>query len=166
MAISTTPQHRSLLYFDKNMVIALSAFLCFVIFAVALNSILRCALRLSRRFSSADDHQQIFVIRPADNVIMFRSPRLIEHGKNIDSCSINSRVASQIPEMLYGSLEEGMRIPVTECPICLAEFEGGERVRILPGCNHGFHVECIDAWYGMGTSHLSCPICRRCLARS
>nr|AFK42834.1 unknown [Lotus japonicus] len=48
----------------------------------------------------------------------------------------------------------------TECVICLSEFTDGEKVRVLPKCNHGFHVRCIDKWL---SSHSSCPKCRQCL---
>ncbi|KAI9123071.1 hypothetical protein K1719_005960 [Acacia pycnantha] len=44
-----------------------------------------------------------------------------------------------------------------ECPVCLSVFEDGEEVRKLPGCNHSFHVICIDMWL---YSHLDCPVCR------
>ncbi|RZS19368.1 hypothetical protein BHM03_00051776, partial [Ensete ventricosum] len=49
----------------------------------------------------------------------------------------------------------------SECSIYLSEFAPGERVRVLLGCNHGFHVHCIDRWL---VSRLSCPTCRRCLS--
>ncbi|KAK9055635.1 hypothetical protein SSX86_026720 [Deinandra increscens subsp. villosa] len=44
-----------------------------------------------------------------------------------------------------------------ECVICLSEVSEGEETHILPNCNHGFHVECIDMWF---YSHSTCPICR------
>ncbi|XP_020252585.1 RING-H2 finger protein ATL66-like [Asparagus officinalis] len=54
----------------------------------------------------------------------------------------------------------------SDCAICLAEFKIGEWLRVLPGCSHGFHLQCIDAWL---CSHLDCPLCRkqvRCSSRS
>ncbi|CAI9105396.1 OLC1v1004307C1 [Oldenlandia corymbosa var. corymbosa] len=44
-----------------------------------------------------------------------------------------------------------------ECAVCLSEFEDGESLRVLPGCKHSFHVECIDLWF---RSHSNCPLCR------
>ncbi|KAK9054771.1 hypothetical protein SSX86_025850 [Deinandra increscens subsp. villosa] len=44
-----------------------------------------------------------------------------------------------------------------ECAICLSEVGEGEKTRMLPKCDHGFHVECIDMWF---YSNSTCPICR------
>lgn len=44
-----------------------------------------------------------------------------------------------------------------ECAVCLCEVAEGEEARLLPKCNHGFHVECIDMWLH---SHTTCPLCR------
>ncbi|KAL2635797.1 hypothetical protein R1flu_007276 [Riccia fluitans] len=44
-----------------------------------------------------------------------------------------------------------------ECSICLIDFVENENVRLLPRCNHVFHVNCIDTWF---LSHVSCPVCR------
>ncbi|EER99258.1 hypothetical protein BDA96_02G292200 [Sorghum bicolor] len=45
-----------------------------------------------------------------------------------------------------------------ECAVCLAEYAGGEEVRVLPTCRHGFHRECVDRW--LLTRAPTCPVCR------
>ncbi|GFY92086.1 RING/U-box superfamily protein [Actinidia rufa] len=45
----------------------------------------------------------------------------------------------------------------TECAVCLSEFIDDESLRLLPKCNHAFHLPCIDAWL---KSHSNCPLCR------
>ncbi|MBA0771581.1 hypothetical protein Gotri_007075, partial [Gossypium trilobum] len=45
----------------------------------------------------------------------------------------------------------------TDCAVCLTEFEEDETLRLLPKCNHAFHVPCIDTWL---RSHTTCPMCR------
>ncbi|CAN6198704.1 unnamed protein product [Urochloa humidicola] len=45
-----------------------------------------------------------------------------------------------------------------ECAVCLAEYAGGEEVRVLPACRHGFHRECVDRW--LLTRAPTCPVCR------
>ncbi|KAK0599183.1 hypothetical protein LWI29_003038 [Acer saccharum] len=47
-----------------------------------------------------------------------------------------------------------------DCSICLDEYEDGELCRVIPVCNHMFHLKCIGHWL---KDHLTCPICRRCL---
>ncbi|KGN44159.1 NEP1-interacting protein-like 1 [Cucumis sativus] len=66
------------------------------------------------------------------------------------------------------SMESVQMLPVCEydhttvnsisCSICLEEFEDGEIGRILPNCDHFFHVVCIDQWLHL---HGSCPFCRK-----
>lgn len=122
--------------FDSNMVIILAALLCALICALGLNSIVRCALRCGRRFG----------FETQENVAV----RLASTGLTKDALG-------KIPVVVY---KAGINIPATDCPICLAEFGQGEKVRILPRCNHGFHVKCIDTWL---MSHSSCPNCRQIL---
>ncbi|KAB1220031.1 RING-H2 finger protein ATL52 [Morella rubra] len=49
----------------------------------------------------------------------------------------------------------------TDCSVCLSEFLESESVRLLPKCNHAFHLPCIDTWL---KSHSSCPLCRSNIA--
>lgn len=44
-----------------------------------------------------------------------------------------------------------------ECAVCLSYFEEEESVRILPRCQHTFHLSCIDKWF---EAHANCPLCR------
>lgn len=123
--------------FDANMVVILAALLCALICALGLNSIVRCALRCSRRLALQETPEQA-------------AARLAATG-------LKKRDLKQIPVAVYGT---GVSFPSTECPICLGDFLDGEKVRVLPKCNHGFHVSCIDTWL---LSHSSCPNCRHSL---
>ncbi|XP_062164813.1 E3 ubiquitin-protein ligase ATL23 [Alnus glutinosa] len=45
----------------------------------------------------------------------------------------------------------------TECAVCLDEIESRQPARLIPGCHHGFHVQCADTWL---SKHSVCPVCR------
>lgn len=63
-------------------------------------------------------------------------------------------VLRSLPVLVYSAedFKEGL-----ECAVCLSELVNGEKARLLPKCNHGFHVDCIDMWF---QSHATCPLCR------
>lgn len=131
--------------FDANMVIILAALLCVLIFALGLNSLVRCCLHCARRLSSSSS-------APSSS----SSPAPAPAG-------LKRKALRRIPVEVYGASNgvtaEG-RAAAAECAICLGEFAGGEKVRVLPRCRHGFHVRCIDAWLA---AHSSCPNCRASL---
>ncbi|KAL9290180.1 RING-H2 finger protein ATL51 [Arabidopsis thaliana] len=51
----------------------------------------------------------------------------------------------------------------SDCSVCLSEFQENESLRLLPKCNHAFHVPCIDTWL---KSHSNCPLCRAFIVTS
>lgn len=44
-----------------------------------------------------------------------------------------------------------------DCAVCLETFRDSQRCRLLPACNHSFHVECVDSWLLKASI---CPLCR------
>lgn len=120
--------------FDANTIIILVALLCALICALGLNSIVRCVLRCT------DSTEQTTTVSTTRG--------------------LKKKQLKKIPVTEYGGDGGGEGVPAAEaaeCPICLGEFEKGDKVRMLPKCNHGFHVRCIDTWL---LSHSSCPNCR------
>ncbi|KAJ4715393.1 RING-H2 finger protein [Melia azedarach] len=132
-------------YFDensslhKNFLLVLSVLVCSIIFTLVLNYFIRCTLRCLSLISS--DSSRSSSARPPIN-------------KGIKKKTLNT-----FPVEKY-SAESKLPGLETECVICLSEFASGDRVRLLPKCNHGFHVHCIDKWL---KSNSSCPKCRHCL---
>ncbi|ERN04143.1 RING-H2 finger protein ATL52 [Amborella trichopoda] len=45
----------------------------------------------------------------------------------------------------------------TDCAVCLGKFSSKDLMRVLPLCNHIFHMSCVDVWL---RGHTSCPLCR------
>uniref|UniRef100_A0A0E0KQH8 RING-type domain-containing protein n=1 Tax=Oryza punctata TaxID=4537 RepID=A0A0E0KQH8_ORYPU len=124
--------------FDANIVMILAVLLCALICALGLNSIVRCALRCSSRM----------VVDPEPS----RVTRLAQSG-------LRRKTLRSMPILLYST---GLKLNTVSpmCAICLSDFEDGEHVRVLPKCNHGFHVRCIDRWL---LARSTCPTCRQSL---
>ncbi|KAH7566011.1 hypothetical protein ACOSP7_022221 [Xanthoceras sorbifolium] len=129
--------------FDSNVVMVLSVLLCALVCSLGLNSFIRCLLRCSSSLVSSGGSS-------ANS-----SARIANKG-------IKQKALKTFPVVNYSA---DLNLPGldTECVICLSEFAPGERVRLLPKCNHGFHVRCIDKWL---KSHSSCPKCRHCLIQT
>ncbi|XP_062148870.1 RING-H2 finger protein ATL78-like [Alnus glutinosa] len=126
--------------FDANVVMVLSVLLCALICSLGLNSIIRCALRCSSLVVSESSGSGSSTGRAANT-------------------GVKKKALKTFPTVSY-STELNLPGMDAECVICLSEFAPGDRVRLLPKCNHGFHVRCIDKWL---SSHSSCPKCRHCL---
>ncbi|KAL7172102.1 hypothetical protein ACSBR2_031740 [Camellia fascicularis] len=59
-----------------------------------------------------------------------------------------------LPTFFYNSVVHPSPL---ECSVCLAEFGDNDLCRVLPKCNHCFHIDCVDMWF---YSHTNCPLCR------
>lgn len=91
-------------------------------------------------------------------------PLFRRHRRNIRRNSADpTRTDSGLDETFIGQItafkyrrSEGL-IDGTECAVCLSEFKEEENLRLMPNCEHAFHIPCIDEWL---KSHSSCPLCR------
>ncbi|KAF8772957.1 hypothetical protein HU200_005360 [Digitaria exilis] len=77
------------------------------------------------------------------------------HDAGVDQSFIDA-----LPVFLYGAVVGAGGKDPFDCAVCLCEFAGDDRLRLLPKCSHAFHVDCIDTWL---LSHSTCPLCRRSL---
>ncbi|CAK9868700.1 unnamed protein product [Sphagnum jensenii] len=75
------------------------------------------------------------------------------HDSGVEQAFIDT-----LPVFAYGSIR-GLK-DSADCAVCLNEFGEDDRLRLLPKCNHAFHLSCIDTWL---LSNSTCPLCRRSL---
>lgn len=73
----------------------------------------------------------------------------------IRTIGLQPSVISAITVIKYKKADE--IIDGTFCSVCLSDFQEDETLRLLPKCNHAFHISCIDTWL---RSHTNCPLCR------
>lgn len=74
--------------------------------------------------------------------------------------SLDSAILHSLPVYIYKA-ENHSDATTLECAVCLSEVVDGEKTRLLPKCNHEFHLDCIDMWFH---SHSTCPLCRNPVA--
>ncbi|KAJ0011092.1 hypothetical protein Pint_33398 [Pistacia integerrima] len=141
----------------KFLIITLTVFavtfvaLCFYIlyFKIYLN------WRASRRSASSQPPQTDDDETHDDFLDEDHGPVVDHHIWYINTVGLQPSIIGAITVCKYkkgDGLVEG-----SECSVCLNEFEEDETLRLLPKCNHAFHVPCIDTWL---RSHTNCPMCR------
>lgn len=126
---------------DSDAIMVFSFLICAVICSIIINYLIKCLLICISRAVAEDSSENSSVIRSTQNR------------------GVKRKALKTFPVVRYS---QDLRLPGldSECIICLSEFVNGDRVRLLPKCNHGFHVRCIDKWL---RSNSSCPKCRHCL---
>ncbi|KAK8711507.1 hypothetical protein V6N13_146789 [Hibiscus sabdariffa] len=94
--------------------------------------------------------------RPADHLLsmstIITAPTSVVASKGLDPSVIET-----IPTFIYSDIAKDGQFSPLACAVCLSEFDNDEKARVLPNCNHTFHVDCIDMWF---FSHSNCPLCR------
>ncbi|CAM8980822.1 unnamed protein product [Rhodiola kirilowii] len=101
--------------------------------------------RRNRRRSrlDPDHHSNIIVV-------------VVDEAEGLDEETIKS-----YPKMKFSEAKLKMRnengSTCSCCSICLADYKKDEMLRLLPDCNHLFHVKCVDPWLRL---HPTCPVCR------
>eukprot|EP00927_Polykrikos_kofoidii_P065122 TRINITY_DN60914_c0_g1_i1.p1 TRINITY_DN60914_c0_g1~~TRINITY_DN60914_c0_g1_i1.p1 ORF type:complete len:269 (+),score=21.51 TRINITY_DN60914_c0_g1_i1:116-922(+) len=72
---------------------------------------------------------------------------LLKHGGSIEK-----------PELVHAVLRAHGGDSGTSCTICLASYETGASLRVLP-CGHRFHTSCVDQWLLEQSN--TCPLCSK-----
>lgn len=88
----------------------------------------------------------------ADDAFVFSSPDVLNGG-------LDRSLMQSIPTYEFKKAEGNS----WECAVCLNEFQEGEKLRVIPHCSHGFHIDCIDVWL---RNNANCPLCRNCISAS
>ncbi|KAL8208671.1 hypothetical protein R6Q57_008083 [Mikania cordata] len=66
-------------------------------------------------------------------------------------------IQNHLPPFKYSTAEDSPVSGSEDCSICLECFNEGEICRVIPVCDHVFHVRCVDRWL---MKVPNCPICR------
>ena len=83
----------------------------------------------------------------------------VHHVWYIRTVGLDERAIAAITALVYDPDKcRALGLGGDGCAVCLAEFRGGETLRLLPRCGHAFHRGCIDTWLRAGNT--SCPMCR------
>jgi len=138
---------------DICIIVALS-FLCFLVFLILSQwKVIKCILcKAFTTSSSSISNSNSNSSAPPINWIEGQF-----HDESIQGSDLESSIINSLPMYQFKKNEAQERTVNVDCAICLGEFEGGEWLKLLPNCNHGFHVSCIDKWFQL---HSSCPLCR------
>ncbi|CAL5015236.1 unnamed protein product [Urochloa decumbens] len=139
---------------DHDVVIVLASLLCAMITVLGIGLVARCACGRggARQSAAANRGVKKSVLRKIPTV-----PYVAPAPASSSASACGGGGDEESGEASGAAAEAGPE----ECAICLAEFEEGEAVRVLPPCGHGFHAACIDKWL---RGHSTCPSCRRILS--
>ncbi|MQL90729.1 hypothetical protein Taro_023326 [Colocasia esculenta] len=125
--------------FDSSSMIATVLVLLSALFFLGFFSV------YARRFFAAGDQPHRAPLPP------YRGRRGLPSSSS--AAAVDPMALHAMPLMVYS----GAGKEPAGCVVCLSEFEEKETLKVIPGCGHAFHPDCIDEWL---LCHGSCPICR------
>ena len=86
------------------------------------------------------------------------NPQFLEPHHTIVDVGLDEATIMNYPKMLYSEAKlRKSDSTSTSCSICLGDYKGSDFLRVLPDCDHVFHLKCIDPWLRL---HPTCPLCR------
>ncbi|XP_019459886.1 PREDICTED: RING-H2 finger protein ATL54-like [Lupinus angustifolius] len=145
--VNHVPSYMIILVSLFTVIFAVSAF--YVIKLKCYNDL--CGRRVNRSIPPQSNNNEQFVNEnQVDHPVWF-----------ITTVGLQQSIINSIEVFKYKK-DEGL-IEGTECSVCLNEFREGDTLRLLPKCNHAFHIPCIDTWL---RSHTNCPLCRASIVSS
>ncbi|KAL2327336.1 hypothetical protein Fmac_020763 [Flemingia macrophylla] len=85
--------------------------------------------------------------------------QFLEPQHTIVDVGLDEATIMNYPKMLYSEakLRKIGSTAATSCSICLGDYKSSDLLRVLPDCDHVFHLKCIDPWLRL---HPTCPLCR------
>jgi len=117
-------------------------------------------------FLSPDEARHLAIFPPAMQLIllerrMFGGEDIAERimaaqSGSTQGSSLTAPTLKSLTRESSWSDELARETEQAECMVCLAQFAGGDSVRILP-CKHVFHTACVDEWLARDAH---CPLCR------
>lgn len=112
--------------------------------------------------------QLVEAVRRRADALAMASTRL--HGASNRPGTREQRLRAAPPEVVEAigfSVFDELLLPRLKqdahCVICCTDFDIGDELARLPGCEHFFHRDCIRGWLSRA---VTCPLCRRNLAKA
>ncbi|XWS43325.1 hypothetical protein CRYUN_Cryun16bG0093200 [Craigia yunnanensis] len=87
-----------------------------------------------------------------------QEPAAIDSESFVVDVGLDEETIKSYPKLLYSEAKlQKKDSTATCCSICLADYKSSDTLRLLPDCNHLFHLKCVDPWLRL---HPTCPVCR------
>lgn len=134
---------------DGEEICLILAFCCLLFLIFTQWNTLKCILCVA---TNTNNNNRNFVEGQFGN----HEPSQQFQGSDLELLSMMIQINSLPITQFKKNVAQQMPINV-DCAICLGEFEEEEWLKVLPNCNHGFHVSCIDTWFRCNSN---CPLCR------